>query len=465
MTIRKLKEHGQALIVIALSSIALFAFAGLAIDGTIKLSDRRHAQNAADTAALAAALSKVTDLTNGVSDNSPTTSAWATCPPPVGVQPSPVCANTLNAGKARAATNGYTNDITNSVVEVYSPPIFGYYSTVSNSDEYIQVIITSHVKTSIMRVLGINQTDNKVSAIAYAKKGGNLANGAMIISYDPSPNCSVGGTGGYSVEVTGNSTVNLFGGGFFVNSDEVCGFTIPNCADLKIHGGTINTVGASNVNMTGCTFSPPFTPNYNQDPVVIPDEVYWPDRPIECTFPATSYPVGSTYHITPGYYTNFPQQTINGDLFGTKQDIVMDPGVYCVGKDIKWSGNTFNSLDGSSGVTIYLESGNDFSLSLNAPITLTAPSSGDYQGYLIIQEGDPSYIGSCIINGGAYLEINGLIYAPYCDITVNGKAGETAQINAQLVGWDIKINGSNTINFNYDPNNQVKTKRQVGLMK
>ena len=45
-------ERGQALVMIVLAAIGLFAFAALAIDGSIIYSDRRHAQNAADTAVL-----------------------------------------------------------------------------------------------------------------------------------------------------------------------------------------------------------------------------------------------------------------------------------------------------------------------------------------------------------------------------------------------------------------------------
>ena len=74
-----LSERGQALIVIALAAVVLFGFVALAIDGSAKYSDRRNAQNAADTAALAAALEKVNELTAGTSDISPTTSAWASC--------------------------------------------------------------------------------------------------------------------------------------------------------------------------------------------------------------------------------------------------------------------------------------------------------------------------------------------------------------------------------------------------
>jgi Flp pilus assembly protein TadG len=56
MKLRLFTQRGQALILIALAGIALFGIAGLAIDGSAKFSDRRHAQNAADTAALAGAL-------------------------------------------------------------------------------------------------------------------------------------------------------------------------------------------------------------------------------------------------------------------------------------------------------------------------------------------------------------------------------------------------------------------------
>ena len=52
-------EKGQAIIIIAFAIVVLVGFAALAIDGGRVLSDRRHAQNAADTAAYAAALAKI----------------------------------------------------------------------------------------------------------------------------------------------------------------------------------------------------------------------------------------------------------------------------------------------------------------------------------------------------------------------------------------------------------------------
>jgi Flp pilus assembly protein TadG len=122
-------EKGQALIVIALAAVALFGFAALAIDGSMVFSDRRHAQNAADTAALDAALSK----TRGGS--------WQ------------------QEGLDRATSNGYNDNGTSNEVGVYNPPIDGNY--VGNS-QYIQVKITSHVNTFFARVIGFDHVTNKV---------------------------------------------------------------------------------------------------------------------------------------------------------------------------------------------------------------------------------------------------------------------------------------------------------------
>src|ERR1044071_4318516 len=86
-------QRGQALVMIALAAIGLFAFAALAIDGSAIFSDRRHAQNAADTGVLQAALTKVRG------------GDWET------------------AGLDRAESNGYNdNGITNDVL-FYNPPI------------------------------------------------------------------------------------------------------------------------------------------------------------------------------------------------------------------------------------------------------------------------------------------------------------------------------------------------------
>src|SRR5215813_402525 len=88
----KASEKGQARILIALAAIGLFAFAALAIDGSVGFSDERHAQNAADTSALAAALAKIRG------------NDWNT---------------TVSTARARATSNGYNNNNSTNVVDVY----------------------------------------------------------------------------------------------------------------------------------------------------------------------------------------------------------------------------------------------------------------------------------------------------------------------------------------------------------
>lgn len=467
-------ERGQALIIFALAAIGIFGIVGLAIDGSAKFSDRRHAQNAADTAALAAALAKANALDAGLS-NSP-----AECPPTSGL-PSDVCAAVITAALNLANENGYDNS-SSKQVDVYSPPISGYYT---GNASYVQVIIDSDVNTTFSRVVGIDQTHNLVEAVALTKEGGALGNGAMIISYNPDPNCSSGvGSGGGSVDVSGSSTITLDGGGIFLNSDETCGYSAPNCPNMIINGGGINTVGGDNIDQA-CQTAPEY---YNQDPVVIPDDIYWPDVPPECSIPATADYLGvdpsdnkGEWLIHPGYYEQFPQAS----LVANKQHIYMASGVYCIDPggtskdfDLSWSPVDFVSLNGSTdpsqnkyhaynpdGVTLYIKNGGGFSINANNPTYLDGSTSGDLQGYLIVLEGTHTDHPTCSISGGADVDINGLIFAPYCNITINGGSGTSAEINAQLIVWDINITGGADINFNYDPSNQVIIKDKIGLMK
>ncbi len=243
---KSLAERGQALIFIALAAIGLVAIVGLAVDGSAKYSDRRHAQNAADAAVLAGALAKSTGLSAGQTNS--------VCPPAPGDPLLPLCQAVLTAAQQRTDQNGYDGDLVTNIVEIHSPPIDTAYfnnAPYTGKSLYVQVIITSYVNTFFARVIGINRTRNIVQAIAIAGKGGVIGDGAMIISYDPHPGCSSGGgSGGGSVDVSGHGTLDLTGGGIFVNSQETCGYSAPNCPTINITGGAgINSAGSvDNIN-------------------------------------------------------------------------------------------------------------------------------------------------------------------------------------------------------------------------
>ena len=80
-------------------------------------------------------------------------------------------------------------------------------------------------------------------------------------------------------------------------------------------------------------------------------------------------------------------------------------------------------------------------------------------------DGDENDHPACTINGGSYLTLNGTIYAPYCDVTINGDNNSDSTYNVQVIGWDVKLNGNNDIDFFYDPDLSAKVKSKIGLMK
>src|SRR3972149_1041899 len=224
-------ERGQALVIFALAAIGIFGIVALAIDGSAKFSDRRHAQNAADTAALAGALA----LVNGQTTEADGVPIWK-----------------LDA-LDRALDNGYDdNHVSNEVwvyrcheIDVTSPVDCGPYA---GNPDYVQAVITSTVNTYFARILGINETVNTVQAVTYAKKRGPFYDGNLIVALNPYP-CS-GGNG--NVQLGGSSTVTLTGGGAFVNSGgSDCGMEHGGSCPT-IDGGSIGSPGDGNINLDGC---------------------------------------------------------------------------------------------------------------------------------------------------------------------------------------------------------------------
>ena len=252
-------ESGQALILIALAAIGLFGIVGLAIDGWIKFSDRRHAQNAADAAALAGALEL----------------AREEAPHPDKLWD--IVARDI------ADSNGYDGSlVTNQVwvhkcdaISVSSPVDCGPYN---GDPEYIQVAIRSHVNTYFARVLGIGETINTVQSVTRAREAGPLYDGNLIVALNPNPcsgtvadgNIVLGTSGG------GEAAINLTGGGAYVNSDgSGCGMTLTGCPLVTITGGSIGSSGDGNIDLASSSGSCSSSitapaPIYNQDPYPIP---------------------------------------------------------------------------------------------------------------------------------------------------------------------------------------------------
>jgi hypothetical protein len=425
-------QGGQALILIALAAIGLFAITGLAIDGSAKFSDRRHAQNAADAAALAGALALGKEETT-----------WK-----------------LNAMDI-ANENGYDdNHVTNDVYVYRCDETGSSCGSYAGSTQYVQVIITSDVNTYFARILGIEETHNTVQAVVLAQKGGPLYDGNLIVALNPNP-CT--GSNG-NIVLGGNGTINLTGGGLFVNSGgSGCGIEQSGCPTITVTDGGVNSTGTANVHLgsssSSCTANSSGipSPSYNNDPYDYPPEM--PALPPECTSPYGTYsnPNSAQTVVTPGRWNEFPPADSS-----VNDEIVMMPGVYCVDDVIKLRSR--NLVLSGHDVTIYIRSNNYFQIE-GGTINLDAPDDGPYAGYLIIV--DSNFTGTppqCSMDGNSMNTYEGTIFAPYCDVKVNGDS-TGANLDAQIIGYTVTLNGGTTMNLNYDIDKVVHSPRRVGLMK
>jgi len=439
-------ERGQALVIVALALIGLIGITGLAIDGSMVLADRRRAQNAADNAAMAAALAYIRECdTSGCDTADEITNAKAALE-----------VDALD----RALSNGYVGDLLHSEVEVYTCDDVdaSCAAPYAGDSDYVQVIIKSHLDTTFAQIIGIPKMHNTVQAIALADDDdtGPLFDGRAIIALNP--DCPSDG----SMVLGGNALVSIKGGGVWANANKTCSFA---CTSSSVEiditdGGLSSPAMYFDKFSTHCQKSfEDVAITYNDKQIPYPPET--PDLPVpdECdaSFESpTSYSIeiedpedGDTVDasvISPGYYGNFPPDK---DLVTDKKlekNIVMLPGIYCV-QEVKQTGDILLGDD----VTIYVRPENG--ISFEGGITqLKATQTGPFAGYLVVvgtnYTGKPA---ACKVNGNSYNIFQGSIFAPHCDIVINGDSKTPdAGIDAQIIGYNVTINGGAGLTINYD---------------
>ena len=387
-------EKGQALIVISLAAIALFGFAALAIDGSMVFSDRRHAQNAADTAALGAALSK----TRG--------GFWQ------------------QEGLDRATSNGYNDNGTSNEVQVYNPPIDGNYA---GDSEYIQVKITSHVNTFFARVIGFGQVTNKVEAVARSvpSTSSPMFDGHAVVGLAPHE-CK-------AIMYQGNANTTVEGSGIFVNSNCETSAFFNNSSSAQLTAPCLNAVGGINykpgaINIPGCinTNATPF--DYPPDNIVFPN--------IVC--PSGESQNGSL--LNPGTYTS-------GNKFPPNGVTHLNGGTYCVHNDFSVQGG--DTLIGHNVIIIMVEG--DVTFNGGATVELSGPSGpqtedNPYGGLFLYMPMSNS--GTISINGNSESGFTGTILAPAADITINGTGGNG--LHGQIIGYTVDLSGTSETTIVYD---------------
>lgn len=387
------RARGQALVLIALALVGLAGITGLVVDGGNVFLDRRSAQNAADSAALAAAFHRI----RGGQD-------------------------VVSAAMKSAADNGYDSNGTTNVVEVYSPPASGSHA---GDLDYIQVIITSHVTTYFARVLGRSSITNVVTATARTKSAENtsLMDGVALVSLAPNSDCN----NQKAFWIHGSASLDVSGGGIFVNSsNKTCAFLQSGNGTVRVNNGhAISVVGGASIQKP-----PLITPGVavGTIPVGFPPPFFLPE--LNCEQEAAIAEDGTS--MTPGSWTEeFPPQ-------GVTQ---LEPGLYCLedGMDIK------SNLQGKD--VVFKVTTGEVRFDGNSQIVLDAPDSGDNAGLLLYMPVDNT--SAVTLDGGPGSSIQGTILVPGAPIQLKGMNFQGG-FQSQIIGYTIDVDSANTIKIIYN---------------
>lgn len=440
----KSQERGQALIIIALAAVGLFAFAALAIDGSRVFSDRRHAQNAADTAVLAAALAKVRGQDYAA------------------------------AAQARAVSNGFQNG-TNSTVEVHqcdeaglNPPCEGLPAGADKS-QYIQVVIRMSTPTTFARIVGRTEVPTVVTAVAKAQGSSTqpVGQSAAVSAMSPHDQEAISGNGNFSLDINHS--------GIFDNSDHGCAFGTSGSAgsysvdtEFAVVGGYCRHGNPTLIGPLEPATQLPYPPNINipapnitcSGPSILTGTTFSPGYHNTLTIP------NGTYTFAPGAHCFNGGVTINGNTNIIANDVqfLISSGEFrsnangsftCNNMVVYINGGTGMHLNGNgnntcNGVTFYAATG-DVSWNGNSTNIFSAPTSGEYKGLLVyLPFGNSSTI---TINGNSNSQFTGSVIAVSSHVNINGNS-QTLALSTQIIGYTVGLSGNGNIVINYDPAQQ-----------
>ena len=422
---RRFPEQGQTIVIIALSFVVLLGFAGLALDGGMLYSDRRHAQNAADTSSLAGATAAATYLKNNAINKN-----------------SFHCGSTyvLNAQQvaedaaiSRASTNDYNLD--KDISDHH-----GVTATCGVEDQGYRLVKYIDITTQITRETSTNFAHlvypgpliNEVEAVARVYPPGPLAEGYSIVSLNGA-DCSGNQNGlilGGSMNGKVTGSAGIFTNGCIKGDGSNFGFEVTN-------EGVVGYAGRATGTLNSITPPPEYFPNKLD---AFTTNVPPPDCSSLDTLKA---PLAGNRTIKPGKYERI--KWTNGTL-------TLDPGLYCITES---QGFVIEggSLSGD-GVTIYLETGgmtvggSAEGIYLRAPVASPDPSPA-IPGMLIYMAGGNT--STIKLSGNSTSAYIGTVYAPSGDIQLTGTSatGGSVTFNTQLIGYNVHISGNTTIDINY----------------
>ncbi len=400
---------GQVVAITAVIIPALLVVGGLALDGGMVYQVKRRMQTAADAAAMGGALELYRGKPEGV----------------------------VAAAREDAKLNGFEDGV-NATVTVNRPPSSG---TQAGNSQYVEVIVSRNVPTTLMRVINRDLTLVVSRAVAGIT---NLADGC-VVSLDPTARGALTVAGGASLTA---------GCGVIVDSSDAYA--------LNLNGG--GCVTALQIGVTGGVDGTCLTPAPTLGiPATLDPLLAMQPPPVPASVTANNFKMtGGTATLNPGLY--------QGGIDISGGNVTFSPGTYVLtGGDLSITGNTVAI---GNGVTFYITSdqgnGNPqygtFKIAGTAKVDFHAPDSGAYEGMLFWQDrnapdkptlyADIEGTSDSVFEGTIYLANNEMKYA----------GTNTATNWTNLIGKRINIVGNAVVNGNYDQSTIQVPSRKAALV-
>ncbi|NOQ40705.1 MAG: hypothetical protein GQ562_10355 [Anaerolineales bacterium] len=419
-------EEGQVLAFLAIVLVVLLGFAALALDGGMLFSDRRDAQNAADSASLAGGSAAAYYMrTNNINYNAFICGTSGTLSTEASAE-----IEAIN----RAASNDYVidNDLSDKHGVSVNCEIVDMGSYL---DKYFDVTtkITRDTTTNFAQLVYDGPLRNEVEAVTRVYPPAPIAFGKAIIALNES-SCSGNSNG---IVFSGSSTTTVTGGGVWSNG---CLTGDGASFNVTVNNGGVGFAGSSTGTLTNINPAPEYIPS------TLPDHSTIVGEPDCSGLPNRTVPNVGDATLEPGIYSK---------ISWTGGALTLNPGLYCItdSQGINMNGGEVQG----DGVTIFLLAGGVIINGNVSPVDLRAPEespdpSPAVPGILFyLANGNSNTIS---ITGNSTSFYLGTVYAPDGDLFFSGTSGTNPTFNTQLIGNNVEVSGGATIdiNFNDDEN-------------
>ena len=441
-------QRGVTAVIVVLTLPVLFAFGALVINSGLWFTIKRQNQSAADAAAISAAYEVMagnTDVTNNLI--------------PAATEAAGPTQNGYAGSVLTACTTGGTCCLESTPLsEVCYPYTDSLLDIEFGAGKYQAVAVT------------LVQSQDSLFAFAPLTSATIATKTVGVIKVLDNPCMLALGTIGTGVEVQGSSSITTPGCSIVANS------TDPAAIDIHDNGGSITAdtlVTPGQVAFKGNPVSPPLPSAFT---LTSPPKTFAPAVPdpyastLTHSFDIARMPPnlppcvknGSTWlhgcTIAGSQLAGSPTINLTGDTQITgpwdiqNQTVDLTPGTYWITDGdlifdtsavVKCSACT----GGTGGVTIILTTTGarpvgGLCIDPNSSVTLNAPTTGTYKGYLIIQ--DPGATSGCkngdnSFQGGANMNLTGLLYFPNTTVVYQGNPVSTCSV---LVAKTITLNGN-----------------------